>query len=205
MPTNFLGIDLGDMGAVAAIPIASIKIGKRFRADDGDIDSLAQSIADLGLLHPIVVTPDLKLVAGARRVRAHVKLDRTEIPAMVSDLDEVTRGEFAENMHRKDFTLSEAVAIADALKEHERAAARKRQVEAGKTTTGESQRLREIPSTLRARPNQPTRRRGRLEGTAEQSIRRGRSFRQRRKTLSDSANSLRTWIAPTEPTGRSRG
>ena len=34
-------------------------------------------------------------------------LGKTEIPVTVIDLDAVVRGEFAENGHRKDFTLSE--------------------------------------------------------------------------------------------------
>jgi ParB-like chromosome segregation protein Spo0J len=36
----------------------------------GDIDSLAQSMADIGLLHPVVVTPKGTLIAGERRRRA---------------------------------------------------------------------------------------------------------------------------------------
>jgi N6-adenosine-specific RNA methylase IME4 len=47
------------------------------------------------------------------------------------DLDAVTRGEFAENAVRKDFTLSEAVAIKRALEPLERAEATKRQAAAG--------------------------------------------------------------------------
>jgi ParB family transcriptional regulator, chromosome partitioning protein len=35
--------------------ISSVVVGIRHRKDFGDIDSLAASIADVGLLHPIVV------------------------------------------------------------------------------------------------------------------------------------------------------
>ena len=42
----------------------------RIRRDLGDIDSLAKNIAVVGLLHPILVTPAGKLVAGARRLAA---------------------------------------------------------------------------------------------------------------------------------------
>ena len=38
-------------------PVNSIVIGERHRKDLGDIDGLAVSIAELGLLHPIVITP----------------------------------------------------------------------------------------------------------------------------------------------------
>jgi ParB-like nuclease domain len=55
---------------IAEIPIATIHIGDRFRRELGDIASLAASIADVGLLHPIVVAPDYHLIAGARRLRS---------------------------------------------------------------------------------------------------------------------------------------
>jgi ParB family chromosome partitioning protein len=58
------------MTARATLPIDQIRVGKRIRRDMGDIAGLAQSIADLGLLTPILVTPDNKLLAGERRLRA---------------------------------------------------------------------------------------------------------------------------------------
>jgi ParB-like chromosome segregation protein Spo0J len=71
------------------------------------------------------------LVAGERRLRACEQLGWNEIPVTVIDLDSVVRGEFAENAYRKDFTLSEAVAIKRALEPMERAAAQERML-AGK-------------------------------------------------------------------------
>jgi ParB family transcriptional regulator, chromosome partitioning protein len=50
--------------------ISEIKIGKRYREDLGDIDELAASIAELGLLHPIVVSQHNLLLAGERRLEA---------------------------------------------------------------------------------------------------------------------------------------
>jgi ParB-like chromosome segregation protein Spo0J len=95
----------------------------------GDIDALAASMAELGLLHPIVVNADGELVAGKRRLRAAERLGWTEIPVTVVNLDAVVRGEFAENACRKDFTLSEAVAIKRALEPLEKTAAKERQRE----------------------------------------------------------------------------
>jgi ParB-like chromosome segregation protein Spo0J len=92
----------------------------------GDIASLAASTAELGLLQPVVVRPDGHLIAGERRLRAAKLLDWETIPVTVVDLDEIARGEFAENAVRKDFTLSEAVAIKRALEPIEREAAQKR-------------------------------------------------------------------------------
>ena len=60
-------------------------------------------------------------------MRAAQLLSWTEIPVTVIDLGAVARGEFAENVIRKDFTLSEAVAIKRALEPLEKVAAKERQ------------------------------------------------------------------------------
>src|SRR5215472_8356447 len=110
-----------------SLPINRIVIGERHRRDLGDIGGLAASIGELGLLQPIVVRPDGVLIAGERRLAASKALGWTEIPVHVVDLDQVIRGEFAENVHRKDFAPSELVAIGEevARVERERARARK--------------------------------------------------------------------------------
>jgi ParB/Sulfiredoxin domain len=69
------------------------------------------------------------LIAGERRLRAALLLGWTHISASVVDIDAIVRGEFAENAHRKDFTLSETAAIKRALEPIERAAAKRRQGE----------------------------------------------------------------------------
>jgi ParB-like nuclease domain len=106
--------------------IDAIIVGERSRREMGDIAELAASMRE-SLLHPIVIRPDGTLVAGERRLRAAKLLGWTEIPVTVVDLDAVVRGEFAENIHRKDFTLSEMVAIKRALEPLEREAAKERQ------------------------------------------------------------------------------
>jgi ParB-like nuclease family protein len=113
----------------ARLPLDFIRVGGRHRRDMGDIGSLAASMAELGLLHPIVTRPDGALIAGERRLRAAQQLGWKEIPATVIDLEQIVRGEFAENTHRKDFTLSESVAIKRALEPAERVAAKERQGE----------------------------------------------------------------------------
>ena len=107
------------------VAISSIKIGKRFRKEFGDIAGLAAEIDEVGLLQPVVIRRDRTLIAGARRIAAAKKLGWKTIPATVIDLDDIRRGEFSENAHRKPFTLSEAVAIADAMEADERKAARR--------------------------------------------------------------------------------
>jgi N6-adenosine-specific RNA methylase IME4 len=107
--------------------IAEICIGERHRRDLGDVDQLAASIAAVGLLHPVVTDAHGNLIAGQRRLEAYKVLGRTHIPVTVVALDDIVHGEFAENTARKDFTLSEAVAIKRALEPVERKAAKDRQ------------------------------------------------------------------------------
>lgn len=114
------------------VPISNITVGPRFRRDLGDLKALMDSIADVGLLHPLVVTSDNLLVAGKRRLEACRRLGWTEFPVNVVDLDGVLRAEHDENVVRKDFLPSEAVAIKRALEPVEREQARERQVLAGR-------------------------------------------------------------------------
>ena len=103
---------------VCEIPLADIEIGERHRREMGNIAELAQNIAEIGLLHPIVVTPPAQggrqqLIAGARRFHAYHMLGWDRIPATVLDLDQIARGEYAENFFRKAFTPSEFADIAE--------------------------------------------------------------------------------------------
>src|SRR4051794_740250 len=113
--------------ANSAIPITDVLVGARHRRDLGDIDELARSIAEIGLLHPIVIRPDGTLIAGARRLAACKVLGWENIPVNVVDLAEIARGEFAENAYRKGFLPSEIYEIWRGLEPIEKAAARERQ------------------------------------------------------------------------------
>ena len=42
----------------ASMNIDQIQVGFRYRKDLGDLRALAESIAEVGLLHPVVVTPE---------------------------------------------------------------------------------------------------------------------------------------------------
>jgi ParB family transcriptional regulator, chromosome partitioning protein len=64
-------------------PIDSIRVGKRFRKDMGDIDGLAANMDQLGLLQPISIFPDGTLIAGERRLRAAKQLGWKKIPVTV--------------------------------------------------------------------------------------------------------------------------
>src|SRR5215813_645641 len=93
----------------------AIVIGERHRKDMGDLAGLAANMEELGLLQAIGVRPDGRLIWGERRLRAAKLLGWTDIEAKIINIDSIARGEYAENIYRKDFTLSEAVAIKRAL------------------------------------------------------------------------------------------
>jgi N6-adenosine-specific RNA methylase IME4 len=115
--------------------VSDIRIGHRHRRDLGNLDALARSIADVGLLQPILIRPDGALVAGERRLAAVRRLGWEQVPVhVVEGFDDTLRALVAErdeNTCRKDFTPSEMVALGQALEEWQREAARRRQATAG--------------------------------------------------------------------------
>lgn len=84
--------------------------------DDSELDSLAASIAQVGVLQPLLVrrVEDhlYELIAGERRWRAAQRAGVTEIPVLVRDTDDRTSLEEAvvENLHRQDLTAIEEAA-----------------------------------------------------------------------------------------------
>ena len=154
--------------AVATRRISDIIIGKRHRRDMGDLDALARTIRDLGLLHPVVIRPDGTLIAGERRLCAAKLLGWTDVPVNVVDIEKIALGEYAENVERKDFTYAEAVDILRAVRPVEEQAAKERQREgqreggkkAGRGRKGSGQ----IAHKQKAAPR--TRRRRRPAGSA---------------------------------------
>lgn len=101
---------------VHEIPISTIKIQEeRFGGDkrDKNIGELAESIQEYGLIQPIVLSDEHELIAGYRRLCAHVMLGRTEILAhFIGDLDELDRRliELEENIRREQLDWQDQVA-----------------------------------------------------------------------------------------------
>jgi len=118
------------------IPIEDIIIRDRFREDLGNIETLSKSIKSVGLLHPIVVSKDLELIAGRRRIEAYKKLGWKEIPFHIVSLEDLKRGELDENAVRKNFTASEMVAVKRYYEPEFKADAKKRQEKHGGTAPG---------------------------------------------------------------------
>lgn len=96
--------------------IDQIKINGRARTDTGDIESLARSMRKLGQLQPIGVDADGVLVFGGRRLMAARSLGWAEIEARVIDCDAL-QAEHDENEIRKQFTVTERLAIAQRIAE----------------------------------------------------------------------------------------
>ena len=106
------------------VKISEIRIEARYRYDMGDIAGLAASMADVGQLQPVVITPDGLLVAGERRLAAARSLGWEDIKVHIitgfSDAADLLRAERDENTCRKEMTMSELVAIGKRLEELER-------------------------------------------------------------------------------------
>ena len=97
---------------LASIPVARIEPlpgQPRQIFDDEALDDLARSIAQRGVIQPVIVRPlerkgRYQLVAGERRWRAAQRAKLHEIPAIIRDLDqrEVMAIALIENIQRED-------------------------------------------------------------------------------------------------------
>jgi len=75
----------------------------------GDLSELIASIAEKGIVEPLVVRQRgdrFQIIAGERRYQAAVQAGLTDLPAVVRDVDETEMLEIAliENLQRKDLT-----------------------------------------------------------------------------------------------------
>lgn len=88
------------------IPIEKVELPpKRMRVlDEGTVRRLMSSIGTLGLLHPIIISPDRTLVAGLHRYEACRRLGHKRIEARVVDFDNMRRvlAEIDENLIRNE-------------------------------------------------------------------------------------------------------
>jgi ParB family chromosome partitioning protein len=84
------------------------------RVDFGDLAELTASIAEKGVLEPLLVRPNRltgrwMIIAGERRFRSAQKAGLKEVPCVEMEVDDGTIAEIAliENMQRKDLTVWE--------------------------------------------------------------------------------------------------
>lgn len=114
------------------IMVDDIVLTARHRKDMGDLQALADSIEEQGLLQPIGVDLDNTLVFGERRLLAcRDILGWDRLPAVIVHVTSLVAGEYAENEIRKNFTKMERVAIGKTLEAVEREKAKERQSHKG--------------------------------------------------------------------------
>jgi ParB family chromosome partitioning protein len=90
--------------------IKDIKVIDRQRLDLGDIQELAQSISRFGLIQPIVVNQENRLIAGGRRLAAHEYLNKLEIDVVYKETltdGELHEMELEENVRRREMSWQE--------------------------------------------------------------------------------------------------
>ena len=93
----------------------------RIYFDEGDLEDLAGSIAQVGILQPIIVRPDAagyEIIAGERRYQAACKAGLTEVPVIVKEIDDSKSLELAlvENIQRSNLnSMEEARAYRDLI------------------------------------------------------------------------------------------
>jgi ParB family chromosome partitioning protein len=110
----------GGEAAAAGAGIREIEIARirpnpaqpRMHFDEDSIAELAESIAQRGVLQPVLLRPDgddFQLVAGERRWRAAQRARLHAIPAIVREIDDSTSAEIAliENVQRQDLNAIE--------------------------------------------------------------------------------------------------
>ena len=111
------------------VDIEKIEITDRIRHDFGNIEELANDIRENGLINPPVVTPEYRLIAGERRLRAMKLLEWKQVVVnimTVRDYEHQLRLEISENENRKEFTFTERVAWAKRLEQVEKLKAEER-------------------------------------------------------------------------------
>ena len=92
------------------INISDIKVGPRFREQFGDIEDLAETIKQHGIIQPLTVDTTLTLVAGGRRLRAAEVAGLKKVPVIIrkvaNEID-AREIELIENLARKELTWQE--------------------------------------------------------------------------------------------------
>jgi len=128
------------------------------RSDFGDLTELTASIAEKGVLEPLLVKPNRltgrwMIIAGERRWRSAQRAGLKEVPCVEMEVDEGTVAEIAliENMQRKDLTVWEEadglLALCDRFGYTHDDVARK--VGKSRTTVSEALAIARIPEDVR--------------------------------------------------------
>ncbi len=145
------------------VPVSSLRPNRfqpRQAFDEESLGALAASIAEVGVLQPVLVRPIgdedghpvYELIAGERRWRAAKRIGLATLPAIVRDATDLASMEQAvvENLHRRDLNpLEEAAAYQELLQDfgltHEKLAKR---VGKSRATITNLLRLLQLPPTV---------------------------------------------------------
>lgn len=132
----------------------------RTRFDDASLDELAASVAQMGVLQPVLVRPSsdghrYELIAGERRLRAAERAGLSEIPAIVRRTgdEQLLTEALVENIHRTDLDpLEEALAYQQLLQDfgvtHDELA---RRIGRSRSAISNSLRLLNLPPAVQER------------------------------------------------------
>jgi ParB family transcriptional regulator, chromosome partitioning protein len=153
-----------DLELQRRVPIELIRPGAfqpRRRFAESELDALAQSIREKGILQPLLVRPlagaeaDFELVAGERRWRAAQRVGLHEVPVIVRPLGDSEALEIAlvENLQREDLSqLEEAEAYSRLMEEFGRTqAALAEGVGKSRSHVANTLRLLTLPAQVRRR------------------------------------------------------
>ena len=112
------------MDRIDDLSVAAIVVGRgRRKLDDGIVEALADSVAEIGLQNPISVRLSdggvPHLISGLHRLEAFKRLGRNRIPAIIRDLSGERRelAEIDENLVRDDLSPSQRAAAISRRKE----------------------------------------------------------------------------------------
>lgn len=145
---------------VIKLPIEKIKPNRfqpRTIFDDEKIEELSRTIHTHGVIQPIVVRStadnEYEIIAGERRYRAMKKLEWTEVPAIVRNLNDKETASIAliENLQREELTaIEEAVAYQKLLELHELTQeALAQRLGKGQSTVANKLRLLKLPEEVK--------------------------------------------------------
>lgn len=149
---------MGGLTQLAVADIAPHPDQPRRRFDEAALEELAASIAQRGVIQPVIVRPlpggTYQLVAGERRWRAAQKAQVHEIPAIVRDLSEreVMALALIENLQREDLNPIEEARAYHRLAEQEGLSQAEiaRMVDKSRSHVANIQRLLALPETVMA-------------------------------------------------------
>lgn len=137
------------------VKLDAIRVEDRARREYDGIDSLAASIQSLGLLHPIVVTRDLRLIAGGRRLHAVKALGWDTVPVTyadsISEVAEFLQAESDENAERMPLKPTEAADLARKIEEVLAPLARERMEAGGNLPQGRAPKTRDVAAKAAGR------------------------------------------------------